>query len=155
MKGLNLVFILAITALVSCTKKEDVSLAKSDAVSLAKLQSELIIGSWQLTSTGTLTQVSTTTAPSTGCGSSGSGDHMDIIWTSTSQNENMSFKSSGDYLKSSANDAACSGTYKVSNGAILTKTSCSVDEQKHAIYTIDATTMVIEEDRMMYKYEKK
>jgi hypothetical protein len=154
MKGLNLVLILAITTFVSCTKKEDVSLAKNDAVSLAKLQSELIIGSWQLTSVGTMTQVSSTST-SNGCGSGGSGDRTEIAWESTSQQENMSFKSSGDFAKSSSNDIVCSGTYKVSSGAILTKTSCSVGEQKQAISTINASTMVIEEDSKMYKYEKK
>jgi hypothetical protein len=153
MKGLNLVLILAITAFVSCTKKEDVSAPKSDAVSLAKLQSELIIGSWQLTSIGTLTHSSSSS--SNGCSGGSSSGQNDIVWLPSSQQENMSFKSSGDFSKSSANDAFCSGTYRVSSGAILTKTTCSSDEQKQAISTINASTMVIEEEEKMYKYEKK
>jgi hypothetical protein len=154
MKGLNLVLIFAITAFVGCTKKEDVSATKSNAVSSAKLQSELIIGSWQLTSTGTLTS-HTSSTKSTGCGDNEGGDQVNIAWTSTSLQENMSFKSSGDFSKSSANDAVCSGTYKVSSGNITTKTTCSNDEQTQAINTIDATTMIIEENKKFYKYDKK
>jgi hypothetical protein len=149
MKILNIAFFALLISFVGCTKKEEVTLAKNDAVSVGKLQSELIIGSWQLTSIGTISQIATS-----GCGNNGS-THDVIIWKSTPIIDNMSFKSSGDFSKNSGNDAVCSGTYKVSSGAIVTKTSCSVDEQKQAINTIDASTMVIEGDNMFYLYDKK
>jgi hypothetical protein len=152
MKILNIAFFALLISVVGCTKKEDLSIAKSDSVSLTKLQSELIIGSWQLASIGTITKVASS---SSGCGGSGSGERADISWTSTSQSENMSFKSTGDFSKNSANDAVCSGTYKVDSGAILTKSSCSVEEQKRTIHSINASTLVVEDNNTMYSYEKK
>ena len=154
MKILNIAFFALLISSVGCTKKEDFSLAKSDAVSLTKLQSELIIGSWQLASIGTITKVASSSS-SSGCGSSGSGERADISWTSTSMSENLSFKSTGDFSKNAANDAVCLGTYKVDGGAIFTKTSCSVEEQKRAIHSINASTLVVEDNNMMYSYEKK
>jgi hypothetical protein len=152
MKILNLVLFLAFVSLVSCTKKEDVSLIKSDNGSFGKLQSELIIGNWQLTAVGTMTQSSQSS--SSGCGG-GSSQSTSIAWRSASVKENLSFGSSGEFSKSAASDAACSGTYKVSNGAVFTKTGCSVDEQKQVINDVNTSVFIVEGDNNeLFKYQK-
>jgi hypothetical protein len=149
MKILNIVFFVLLISFVGCTKKEEVTLAKNDTVSVGKLQSELIIGSWQLTSIGTISQVETS-----GCGNNGS-THDVVSWKSTPIIDNMSFKPSGDFSKSTANDAVCSGTYKLESSTIFMKTGCSLDEQKQSISALDVVSMIIEEDKVLYRYEKR
>jgi hypothetical protein len=148
MKILNIAFFALLLSFVGCTKKEEVTLNKKDAISVGKLQSELIIGSWQLSSIGTISQTA-----SSGCGSSGS-SHEETSWKATSLKQNILFKPSGDFLKSTANDAVCAGTYKVESSAILMKTGCSPDEEKHIINAIDASSMIIVEDKTFYRYDK-
>ena len=156
MKKLSLIVLLAISVLVGCTKKEEVSAPNNSFTNAAKNADVLIVGSWQLTSVGTVYTTSTA-ATGTGCSSSNStANHSpQTLWENTSLKENLSFKSSGDYLKSAVNDGVCTGTYKVSNATILSQTSCSAQEEKQVINAIDATTMVIEVDgRTMHKYQK-
>jgi hypothetical protein len=158
MKVFNIVILLTVVSFVGCTKNEEATLPKSEIASVGKPISELIIGSWHLTSIGTVSQVSSSSNygsnSNSGCG--GGGDNrMETSWTSTSLKENLAFQPSGDYLKSASNDAVCTGTYKVSNGAILSKTGCAVDEQKQNINAINTTTLIVEEDNhMLYRYEK-
>ena len=157
MKVFNIAILLTFVSFVSCTKKEEVRLPKSETTSASKPISELIIGSWNLTSIGTVRQVSTSSSSTnSGCGGGGSGSsHEETSWASTSIKENMSFQPSGDFLKNASNDAVCTGKYKLGDGVIFMKTGCSVDEQKQVINSINATTLIIQEDsQTLYKYEK-
>jgi hypothetical protein len=150
MKILNIAVLLILVSLVSCTKKEEATLPKNDFAIDNTPQSQLIIGSWQLGSVGRIV-----TKSSSGCGGSSSSQE-ELSWVSTSLKENLDFKASGDFAKSTANDAVCNGTYKVSSGVISSKTGCAVDEQKQVIYTMNASSMIIEaEDKTFYRYEKK
>jgi hypothetical protein len=159
MKILNIVFILIFVSLFGCTKKEDITLPKSE-VAKSKPISELIIGSWHLTSIGTISQVSSSSSYSTnsvsnsGCGG-GSSSNDETNWSNASLKENMSFQLSGDFTKATSSDAVCIGTYKLSEGAIFMKTGCSANEQKQVIYSINDKTLIIEQDQhTLYRYEK-
>jgi hypothetical protein len=160
MKVLNIVILLAVVSFVSCTKNEEATLPKSEIASVSKPISELIIGSWQLTSIGTTSQVSSSSSSTygsnsnSGCGG-GNQSHNETSWVSTSVKENLAFQPSGDFLKSASNDAVCAGKYKVSDGIIFMKTGCSVDEQKQPINAINSTTLIIEDDNQtLYRYDK-
>jgi hypothetical protein len=160
MKVLNIVILLAVVFFVSCTKNEEATLPKSEIASVGKPISELIIGSWHLTSIGTISQVSSgssstySSSSKSGCGGGGE-SRNETNWASTSLKENLAFQPSGDFLKSASNDAVCTGTYKVSDGAILTKTGCSVNEQKQVINAINTTTLIVEDDNQtLFMYQK-
>lgn len=156
MKVFNIVILLTFVFFVSCTKKEEVRLPKSETAAAGKPISELIIGSWNLTSIGTVRQVSTSSSSTnSGCGGGSSSSHEETSWASTSIKENMAFQPSGDFLKNASNDAVCTGKYKLGDGVIFMKTGCSVDEQKQVINAINATTLIIQEDsQTLFKYEK-
>jgi hypothetical protein len=160
MKVFHLIFLLTVVSFVSCAKKEETTLPKSDISSVGKPISELIIGNWQLTSIGTVSQVSSSSnsgyssTSNSGCGSGES--HNETNWSATSLKENLVFKPSGDFLKNGSNDAVCTGTYKVSDGAIFMKTGCSADEQKQIINAINPTTLIVAEDNQtLLRYERK
>lgn len=160
MKVFNIVILLTFVSFIGCIKKEEATLPKSEISSSGKPISELIIGSWNLTSIGTVSHVNSNSTygsnSKSGCGEgSQNQSQSQTSWASTSLKENLAFQPSGDFLKSANNDAVCTGNYKVSDGAIYTKTGCSVSEQKQTINAISTTTLIIEDDnQMLYRYDK-
>lgn len=153
MKKINLLFLLLSLAAVSCVKSDDNStpFALNGAVDNASLSdyNTLIVGKWQLTEMG-MPKVA-------GCNDMKT--HPDTEWAKTNATEALEFKNTGDFTKALNTDGVCKGSFKISEGYLLTKSDCSVSDIRQPINDLTANTLILEThsfglDVVRYKYTK-
>lgn len=153
MKKINLLILLLSLAIVSCTKSDDnaSSFALTGAVDNASLSdyNTLIIGKWQLIEVGT--------PKVAGCNDMKT--HPDTEWAKTNSVDALEFKNTGDFTKALNSDGVCKGSFKISEGSLLTKSDCSVSDIRQPINDLTANTLILEThsfglDVKRYKYSK-
>jgi hypothetical protein len=109
----------------------------------------LIIGKWKLVEIGK-PKVAGCTDMKT---------HPDTEWEKTNLAEVIEFKNTGDFTKDLKNDGFCKGSFKLSDGYLLTKSDCSVSDIKQPINDLTANTLLLEThsfglDIVRYKYAR-
>jgi hypothetical protein len=125
MKKLNFLALLVAIAFMSCAKSDAPTptaqvVAPTPTVDVAAA----IIGSWKLSAVGTLTSQTHTGG---GCGdNSGSSQ---VSWSTTGDDELLSFAKNGDFVQLKQSKVACKGTYSLNLGNATLANSCANDVQ--------------------------
>ena len=148
MKKINFFFLILLLSVMSCIKSEVDSSPTIANVSLADYNA-LIMGKWQLTEVGT-PKIAGCTDMKT---------HPDTDWNKTNNTESLEFKTTGEFTKVLTTDGLCKGSFKISEGYLVTKSDCNVSDIRQPINDLTANTLVIEThsfglDVVRYKYTK-
>jgi hypothetical protein len=126
MKKLNFLAFLVAIAFVSCAKSDAPTpttafVAPKPSIDVAAA----LIGSWTLSAFGKLT--TNTSTGGGGCGDSGSSTQ--VVWSTTSDDEMLSFAKNGDFVQLKQSKEACRGTYSLNLGNATLTNSCANEAQ--------------------------
>ena len=137
MKKLNLLTFCLILTVCSCASKEDAVVIPSlNSIAAPADYNALIVGKWQLSEIGTLTN------PSEKCGTN---NHDETTWTKTTDTEILEFKSTGDFIKSLKNDAVCKGNFQLKYGNLSSVSDCNKENIDQPINDLNTANLILEE----------
>jgi hypothetical protein len=151
MKKLNFLALLVAIAFVSCAKSDapnptGTAVAQTSPVDVAAI----IVGSWKLSLVGTL--MPSTNTGSGGCGSDRSSENREISWTTTGDEELISFAKNGDFVQIKEAKEVCKGTYQLNIGAGTLSNNCSNESRNFS--NVSDKSLTLDDGQNYYRFDK-
>lgn len=148
MKKLNFLAFLVAIAFMSCAKSDAPTptaafVAPKPSIDVAAA----LIGSWKLSAVGTLT---TQTSTSGGCSDSGSSP--EVSWSTTNNDEVLSFAKNGDFVQLKQSKVACKGTYSLNLGNATLTNSCANEAQNFS--DVSDKSLTLKEGTTFFRFDK-
>jgi hypothetical protein len=152
MKKLNFLALLVAIAFVSCAKSDaptptGTAVAQTSPVDVAAI----IVGSWKLSLVGTL--MPSTNTGGGGCGGADhSSENKEIAWTTTGEDELISFAKNGAFVQIKQAKQVCKGTYQLNIGAGTLSNDCSSESRNFS--NVSDKSLTLDDGQNYYRFDK-
>jgi hypothetical protein len=148
MKKFNFFALLVVAAFMSCAKSDAPTPSQTVAPTPQIDVTTAIIGSWKLSSVGTLKGHSTSGG---GCGSD-SQSSTQISWETATSDEGLSFAKNGDFVQLKEAKQICKGTYQLNLSASTLKNDCANEVQNFS--SVSEKSLTLDDGTTFLRFDK-